>query len=78
MELTIEQAKGFLKSKGYYVGNLWHIDDVFTRFDCTEEEAQEILNEALTSDSTFNTIWENIDYYGDTAALKPFENGSSS
>ena len=26
--MTIEQAKEVLKENGYYVDNLWHIDDV--------------------------------------------------
>lgn len=45
--MTTEQAKQVLREAGYYVDNLWHIDDVMGRFDCNEQEAQEVLNEVL-------------------------------
>ena len=34
----IEEAREFLKSKGYYVDNLWTIDDVQQTYECTDEE----------------------------------------
>jgi len=43
----IEEAKAFLKSKGYYTDMLWMTEDVRNKFNCTEEEAQEVLNSAL-------------------------------
>lgn len=61
--MGIDEAKKVLEEAGYYVNNLWHVKDVQSRVDCSEEEAMAVLEEALTSDSTFNTIWANIDYY---------------
>ena len=57
----IEQAKELLKSYGYFTDNLWHIDDVNIKFECDEDTAQCILNDALTNDSTFEHIFFAID-----------------
>jgi hypothetical protein len=56
----IEQAKQTLKDAGYFVDNLWHIDDVKSKFNCTDEKAQEILNFALTNEATMEQIWFSI------------------
>lgn len=58
---AIEQAKELLKNYGYFTDNLWHVDDVLTRFDCDEDTAQSILNDALTNDATFEQVWLAID-----------------
>lgn len=71
--MTIEEAKDFLKSKGYFVSNLWHVDDVKTLFKCTDDEAQEVLEEALTSDSTYDAVWFNISFYGRDQGLPETE-----
>ena len=50
--MTIEQAKQVLKENGYYVDNLWHIDDVKLQsdVDVDDDTAYDILNSALTND----------------------------
>jgi hypothetical protein len=63
MITEIEQAKQVLEANGYYVENLWSVEDVQTRFKCTDDEAQKVLNQALNSESTMEQIWFNIDYY---------------
>jgi hypothetical protein len=55
------QAREFLKSHGFFTDNLWHIYDVQGRFDCDEDTAKEILNEALTNPNTIEFIHETID-----------------
>lgn len=62
-ELTVEDAKSLLRSKGYYVDNLWHINDVQADFECTDEVAQEILDKALTSEATMEQIWFSINEF---------------
>lgn len=42
--MTIEQAKQVLKDNGYYVDNLWHVDDVPMGSD---DERMEVLDNAL-------------------------------
>lgn len=57
----IEEAKKLLKDNGYYVDNLWHIDDVKSlKEDITEEKAQEVLDLALTNEATMEQIWFSI------------------
>ena len=62
--MTIEKAKEFLRSKGYYVDNLWHIMDVQNKFNCTDEEAQSILFEAHNNDGIVENIFQAIDFLG--------------
>lgn len=58
---TIEQAKKVLRDNGYYVDNLWHIDDVKSlQEDITEQKAQEVLDLALTNEATMEQIWFSI------------------
>jgi hypothetical protein len=47
----VEQAKAFLKSKGYYVDNLFEIGSVQHKYECTDEQAYECL------DATFHSEW---------------------
>lgn len=49
-ELTIESAKQFLKENGYYTDNLWSVEDVSNKYDCTFDQAQEVLNDTLTNE----------------------------
>jgi hypothetical protein len=55
---NIEQAKQLLETYGYFVKNLWHIEDVTTNYlECSEEDALDILHNALTNEATFDQIW---------------------
>lgn len=45
----IESAKATLKEHGYYTESLWRIEDVQSRFNATEEQAQEVLDRAHKS-----------------------------
>lgn len=61
-EMLISQAKFTLKQAGYFVDNLWHVNDVKLRYNCEDnEQAQDILNNALTNDATMDQIWFSID-----------------
>lgn len=48
--MSVEQAKKVLTDAGFYVGNLWSIQDVQDRYKCDDETAQEIIEDALTND----------------------------
>jgi hypothetical protein len=43
----IEQAKNVLRKFGYAVDNLWHISEIKSQYNCTDEEAFKVLNGAL-------------------------------
>ena len=61
-ELTDKQLRNELSKRGYFVGNLWSTDDVKDRYECTDDEAQDILSMALTNEATMDQIWLSIDY----------------
>ena len=60
--LAVEKAKAVLRENGFFVDNIWHVDDVKLRYNCDDDEqAQEILNGGLTNDATMEQIWFAID-----------------
>lgn len=65
----IESAKAVLQEAGYFTRNLWHVDDVKGIFECTEEQAQDVLNRALTNDATMEQIWLAINIVGESESL---------
>lgn len=67
----IQKAKEVLKANGYFVDSLWTVSDVRTKFDCTDEQAQTILKQSLTNDSTMEQIWFSIREFGDIMNLTP-------
>jgi hypothetical protein len=68
--IDIEEAKKTLRSAGYFVDNLWCVEDVMLNHDCTEEEAQEVLSNALQNEATMQQIWEAISYKAESMNLK--------
>jgi hypothetical protein len=68
--LDIENAKELLKREGYFVDNLWQTCDVTINYDCTEEEAQEVLEKALNYESVYELVWEGINYEAEDMNLK--------
>ena len=69
----IEKAKQLLKDNGYFVDNLWQVDDVKAKFKCDDDTAQEVLNQALTNDATMEQIWLSIDIFGEMENLEKIE-----
>ena len=54
----VEKAKEVLRENGYYVDNLWHVEDIQNI--CTKAswgDSQKILNTALTNEATMEQIW---------------------
>lgn len=69
MTNEIKQAKETLKKNGYFVDNLWSIEDVQDIFNCSDEEAQDVLNIALTNEGTMHHIWSVIRFVGQDKSL---------
>ena len=69
--MNVEEAKAVLKANGYFVDNLWHVEDVKSKFNCTDDEAQYILEQSLTNEATMEQIWFSIDEFGEMENLKP-------
>lgn len=57
----IDEARATLREAGYFVDNLWHIDDV--EGELTNEKKQSILNKALTNEYLMEMIHEQIKHY---------------
>lgn len=70
---TVEEAKAFLKEKGYYTDNLWSVYDVQSIYECTEQEAQDVLHGALKNEATMEQIWFAIDFHAENNGLKEKE-----
>jgi hypothetical protein len=70
---TIEQAKQVLRDNGYYVDNLWSVEDVVSNYNCTDDEAQEVLDGALQNDATMEQIWYAINFHAEEIGLTKIE-----
>ena len=66
----IEEAKRILKESGYFVDNLWTIRDVQDKFECSNEQAQDILNKSLTNEATMEQIQYSIKEFAELKGLK--------
>jgi hypothetical protein len=69
----VVEARMLLKKKGYFTDNLWTTDDVTENYQCTKEQAQQVLEMALTNDATMEQIWSAIDDACDSLAIKPMQ-----
>jgi hypothetical protein len=58
--MKTREAKEELRKQGYFVDNLWSVEDVTDRFDCSDETAQDILYQALTNSYIVERIHETI------------------
>lgn len=68
--MEISDAKKLLKKHGYFVDNLWHTCDVTDVWECTNEQAQELLYKALTSESTIEQIHIAVCFIAEDMNLK--------
>lgn len=59
-ETEVKKAIEVLEKHDYYCGNLWQIADVQHQFDCTDEEAYEVLDTILDGDDIISTINDRI------------------
>ena len=68
--MTTKYAKKVLKAYGYFIDNLWKVEDVQDRYECDEAKAQYILDKALTNEATLEQIWISIDIIAEMDGLK--------
>jgi hypothetical protein len=55
-----EKALNLLSEEGYYVKNLWGLDDVMIGWECTKEQALEILDKTFDNEYVNETIFDII------------------
>ena len=60
-----QKAKDLLESKGYFTYNLQQTEDVTSRYECEEDDAQEVLKGAV-----IESIWYAIDVHAEEIGLK--------
>tara|TARA_R110000803_G_scaffold145933_3_gene211753 strand:+ start:30161 stop:30382 length:222 start_codon:yes stop_codon:yes gene_type:complete len=71
MDNSVQEARALLKEKGYFVDNLWHIDDVKGDYVCEDDVmAQEVLESALTNEATMDQIWFALRFHAEENNLK--------
>ena len=62
----VEAAKATLTKHGYQVANLWSIEDAQHIFpDCTDDQAHDLIHDALTNEATMSQIWFAIALIGE-------------
>jgi len=50
-----------LEKMGYYVRNLWRVEDVQSNYNLSDEDALELIDEVMTSEYIVSAIFELID-----------------
>ena len=70
--MKTEQAKQVLRDAGYFVDNLWHIQDVYNAADgnIQKDQAMQVLEMALTNEITTEQIWHSINIVIDIVTNK--------
>ena len=72
--MNVQEAKEVLKANGYFVDNLWCVDDVKAKFKCTDEQAQDVLLMSMINEATMEQIWFSIGEFGRIEKLEEVEN----
>ena len=69
-EISIDLLKEELERRGFYCDNLWQVEDVKGIFKCDDDQAQDVLDSALTNEATMDQIWFAIRFHADDHGLK--------
>jgi hypothetical protein len=68
---AINNAKEVLRKAGYYMDNLWHLDDVQMLYKCNDEQAMAILEDAVGHEESVEQVFHAIKYKAQELNLKP-------
>ena len=60
-DMNSNDLRDELASRGFYTNNLWHVDDVKQNYECSDEDAQEILDKTMQSEWVTREIFTFID-----------------
>jgi hypothetical protein len=64
------KARELLKRNGYYVDSLWTTGDVTQNYECSDELAYKVLDNAMHNEATMEQIFLAIDYMCDDLEIK--------
>jgi hypothetical protein len=59
-QMTSDEAREFLAEQGFFTGNLWHIEDVTSSYECSDKDAYKVLEMALTNEYLMEQISDTI------------------
>ena len=68
--VDVMNAREVLKRNGYFTENLWQVADVQADYQCTEQEAQDLLYRALTNEDVMQSVWFAIRFEAEKMNLK--------
>lgn len=68
-------ARELLRKKGYFVDNLWCVDDVTQNWSCSKEVAMDVLKKALMNEATMEQVFFAIDDVAESMELKQVDIG---
>jgi hypothetical protein len=57
---NVDRAKKLLKNEGFFVDNLWHINDVFNVRECDDDQAMQALENAFACEYLNEAIHDSI------------------
>jgi hypothetical protein len=60
LRIRTNEYRRRLELAGFYTGFMFDVDDVMTRFECSEEEAQDILHTVFQTDSVLDEVFNTI------------------
>jgi hypothetical protein len=64
------RARALLRSKGFFVENLWNVDDVLQNYNCNRGKAYDVLSIAMNNEATIEQIFLSIDYTCEDLEIK--------
>lgn len=59
-QITSNCSKTLLKANGFFTENLWNVTDIVYDYECSDDEAQDVLFDVLCSDSVTDHIFDMI------------------
>lgn len=60
-ELSTEDLRNELAERGFQTANLWHIDDVLQTYECSDEDALDIIRTVMNHPAVIGTVFNVID-----------------
>lgn len=58
--ITSNCARTILKADGFFTENLWNVTDVVYDYECSDDEAQDVLYDVLYGDATIEYVFDMI------------------
>jgi hypothetical protein len=59
-EISSEDLMQELRLRGWYTQDLWHVDDVMHRYECTSQQAMSVLEKVLESNRIQEEMYDAI------------------